>query len=1073
MKPRKKHDLTQYYTFHHRPDWENQRVTQLNREQIHTPWGAYENVEQARNCDRNSSANVLSLDGTWKFFLADCPENVPDSFWDNGVDTSAWGDIQVPGNWENQGFGKPVYTNFVYPFALGKDDAYLTQPSQTGRKTDTKYLMNPPYVPEENPTGCYWRNFELPADWKGKRIFLNFGGVESSFYLWVNGQAVGYSQDSKLPAEFELTDVLEDETNSIALQVMRWNDGTWLEDQDYWHISGIFRSVRLLAKPKIHIKDWFIQAIPSRHGESAEYKAEVFLEALNGYADYTLRLQLFDPDGRPVVEEDAFAHTSGYDARERIGRVTFDLQLSAVQNWSPEVPTLYTSVLTLIDPDGREVDFESSRTGFRRIDVEHSVILLNGARMIFRGVNRHEHALETGRMVSREHMIREILLMKQLNFNAVRTCHYPDDPEWYELCDEYGICLVCEANLETHGVDGFLSNDPSWSSAYLERAVRMVMVHKNHPAILSWSLGNESKKGPNHAAMANWIRYYDPTRLVQYESGDPEAIVSDLRGRMYAQQIQIIDMLADAKDLRPIVLVEYLYQIRNAGGGMYLFAELIERFERFQGGFVWDWQDKCLISTDADGHEFCAYGGDFGEELVEWTVPTHMTCNGVVLPDLTPKPVAYEIQHVQSPIQISAINGTTDIPHEFSAPQVAEIQSAVGKFFIKNRHHVWDTSHYSLLFDLQENGKSITTGSLPMPFAAPMSEAAFEIDLAALLPQKRSGCEYALNFFVRLNEDTVWASAGHEIYRTQFALPGGSSKAVAAPRSQAVTLSESETDYKITVEDLNVVFDKEQGLLTLCEKDGLRYIERGAMESLNRPQSGLDSCPGWGLYDFWAPLNPENLQRHCDRIVAYALPDGRVKVDVASHLRSSLNEYSIRNDISYTILGKSHLRIDAQIDIDRNFHHVPRVGIELVVPAGFEQLEWYGRGPQESYCDRKESCLLGQYTSTVTEQHFAFIPPSECGGHEDTRRLSLSDDKGHSLLIKSRAPFHFDARHSSIEDYRNAAHEHELMKHKETYVHLDARHAGIGGNMGWSTILDEKHMVPAGVYRFSVDIQLK
>ncbi len=1039
--------------FQYRRDWENESVTAINREAMHVPWGAYENLAQALACDRDASANVLSLDGTWKFILAASPDSVPEDFWESGFDTAAWADIQVPGNWEAQGFGKPIYTNFIYPFPLNKDEPYLQKPSLAGTAASEPFLMHPPFVPKDNPTGCYVRTFDLPAAWKDKSVFVNFNGVESAFYVWVNGRPVGYSQDSKLPAQFDLTPFLKTGKNSIAVQVMRWSDGTWLEDQDYWHISGIFRPVRLIAKPRIHVSDWFVQATPNEHGDGAVLKAEVHLKELAGYADYTVRLQLFDAEGKLVVQEERKQNLGWPQAGHKEAGITFIQNLPSVRKWSPDCPDLYTTVLTLLSPEGREIDCESSRTGFRRMEIKNGIIYLNGVRMIFRGVNRHEHALDTGRYVPREHMRREIITMKRLNFNAVRTCHYPDDPAWYDLCDEYGICLVCEADVETHGVNGMLTNDPSWAHAFLERAIRMVMSHKNHPSIVSWSMGNESWKGPNHSAMANWIRYYDSTRLVQYESAGPEAIVSDLRGWMYAQPNDIINMLADARDLRPIVLVEYLYQIRNSGGGMYWFRDLLERFERFQGGFVWDWQDKCLVAKDAAGKPFCGYGGDFGEDLVERTVPHHMTCNGVVLPDLTPKPVAYEVMNVQSPIQIVATGRDT-------------------VFKLRNRHHAVGTDRYALAYRIREDGRSVREGNLPMPPVAPMSDADFEVDVATLLPEKKAGCEYQIEFRVTLAQDLPWTHAGYEIYRAQFPLRPGAPVVAVAPAPVPAGLSATDTEYRVSGPGLTVTFSRKTGLMTSCATRGGCYLEGGALENISRPQTGLDTDTGWGFQALWMPMTPDKLTRQPSGIVAYALPDGRVRVEAAASLVSSASAFVTRTETVYTISGDGRIGVDTQIDIDRNFKHVPRVGITLVLPGGFETLDWYGRGPGENYADRKDHTLLGEYRSTVAAQHFAFIPPSECGGHEDVRWVKLTDAGGRTLRVTSPSLFHFDAHHSDVADYRNAAHDHELVRRSAVFLNLDYLHAGIGGNMSWSTAIDEKHLVPAGCHRFRFELQI-
>lgn len=1039
-------------------DWENQRVTEILRETAHSPWGAYETQAQALTGDRTSSANVISLDGQWRFQLASSPETVPDRFWDPDFDTQAWPCITVPGNWEAQGFGEPIYTNYIYPFTLDSDEPHICQPSQHIEDIDERHLLNPPYVPRDNPTGCYVREFEMPEAWADpgpeSRVFVDFGGVESAFYLWVNGKPVGYSQDSKLPAEFEITRFLAAGTNNIALQVMRWSDGTWLEDQDYWHISGIFRSVRLVRKPATHLRDWRIEALPEHHTEGGCLKADVSLSHRPGYADYRVRVQLFDAEGQLVAEDEkspAVVHSSPL---QRGSTVSFETVLPAINRWSPESPYLYTTVMTLLSPTGDVVDIESAQTGFRRMEIVDNIIYLNGVRMIFRGVNRHEHAGETGRTVTREHMIREIQTMKQLNFNAVRTSHYPDDPLWYDLCDAYGICVVCEANVETHGVNGILSHDPAWSAAYLERAVRMVLVHKNHPSIVSWSLGNESMTGPNHAAMANWIRYYDSSRLVQYESGHPEAIVTDLRGDMYAPPERIIDMLADSTDLRPIVLVEYLYQIRNAGGGMHLFAEFVERFPRFQGGFVWDWQDKCLLAEDASGQRFWGYGGDFGESLVERTVPKHMTCNGVVLPDLVPKPVAYEIKHGQSPIRISRDDG------------------AEGGFTLRNRHHTWDTTRYRLTATLLQDGKPVREAELPLPAVGPMQDAPLSVPADMSRAALEGPGEYVLNFRVELRDETPWAPAGHLVYHTAVVLQRGRAPVAEWSEAKELELTETPDAWTVTGGGLTFSLNRGTGRIRQCEHEGVSFIAAGGNVCLSRPYSGLDTDEGWGFYELWQSFDPRTLTSRCEQTAAYRRADGAVCIEVISVLQPPDTFRAVRSALLYVVRSQG-VTVEAEVDVDPAFQHVPRVGLEFVIPAGFDTVAWYGRGPGESYCDRRESTVLGAFENPTAEEHFPFIPPSECAGHEDTRWMALQRGDGRLLRVASPTLFHFDARRASVPDYREAGHEHELQRSPETYLHLDHRHAGIGGNLAWSTVIDEKHLVPADTYRFRFDLHFE
>jgi len=1036
-----------------RPDWINPHVTQRGREAAHPPWGAYADVDQARAGDRSASAWTLSLDGAWQFHLAASPETVPDGFWRPDFDDSTWAPIQVPGNWELQGFGEPIYTNHLYPFDIAQTgDPCFRNPSLTADRVQETRRMNPPFVPVANPTGCYRRTVEIPADWDGRRVYIDFGGVESAFILWVNGQRIGYSQDSKLPATFDLTPYLTaGAANMVALQVMRWSDGTWLEDQDYWHLSGIFRSVRLIAKPAIHLRDWFVRAIPDEQGDGGMLEANVQLREADGFGDHTVRLQLFGPDGTLAAETTAGHNLQAYLPPPPEAGIDFSLRLAEVDRWYPEHPVLYTVVMTLLDPDGRAIDIESCRAGFRRIAIRDGVIRLNGTRMIFRGVNRHEHAYMSGRAVSVAHMREEILTMKRLNFNAVRTSHYPDDPAWYDLCDEYGICLVCEANLETHGVTGRLSNDPEWAAAYLERAIRMVQTHKNHPAIVSWSMGNESWTGPNHAAMANWIRHYDPTRLVQYESGLPGKWISDLRGNMYATPEHIINMLADANDTRPVVLVEYLYQIRNAGGGMHLFGEFIERFARFQGGFVWDWQDKCLPATAADGTVYPAYGGDFGEAVTDRVVPLHMTCNGVVLPDLTPKPVAYEIKHVQAPMQLVAVD------------------TARGRFTLRNRHQSPHIPRYRLEADILRDGLRVGGGPVALPATEPMRDAALDIDLAALLPAESGDAETCINLRLLLDADEPWAAAGHEIFQAQFPLtPAPAAPAIVRSGRAAARLDESGDTLTVEAGASRFSFDPESGRLTGWQVGDAVLVAQGGAVNLSRPRCGLDTDTGWGFDALWSPLVPDRIATRATRVTAYPGPDGEVRIEVEAELEAG--GHPVRTATVWRISGDGRLSVEREVVIAPALRHVPRVGIGFVLPAGFEQLTWHGMGPDESYCDRQAHTWIGVHTASVTAQHVPFVPPAECGGHAESRWLELWHANGAGLRVESPRPFHFDARHASIADYRAAAHDHELPRRPETFLNLDARHAGIGGNMAWSTVIDPRHLVPADCYRFRFDL---
>ncbi|MDR2607021.1 MAG: hypothetical protein LBC57_01400 [Treponema sp.] len=1071
--------------FHYRPDWQNRDVVSINREDAHTRWGAWENEKQAVEYRYGSSGNMMSLAGTWSFRLCRNPSGV-DDFYRKDYDASGFSPITVPGNWEVQGFDKPIYTNVIYPWNLesgagseGKgspheaDKPYSIAPSEGKER-----VPNPPYVPEDyNPTGCYRRSFTVPSGWKGKEIYIRFEGVETVYYLWVNGRPVGYSQDSKLPSEFNISSFLEEGENILALEVIRFADSTYLEDQDYWYLSGIYRNVFLIAKPALHIADWKITALPESCG-NGEISADVTVSREPGFAGCRIRLALYDGTSKLAEGEGSVAAMAQYRndtvPTANTGRAGFTVK--NIQEWSPAKPKLYTAVISLVDKNGKILDIESSRIGFKRIEVKHGVVYLNGTRLLVQGVNRHDHSWRNGRAVPVEHMREEIKQMKLMNINAVRTCHYPDTPDWYELCDETGILLVCETDLETHGVMGQLSHDPAWAAAYLERAVRMVQNYKNHVSIFSWSLGNESGVGANHAAMYGFIKEYDKTRLCQYEAGEPGKNISDVRGNMYAPVEKILKMLADPEDDRPIILVEYLYQICNAGGGLEHFLTLSAEYPRFQGGFVWDWQDKCLVGKTKEGREFFAYGGDFDEPFVEnsippfkpFSAPPFMTSNGVVLPDLRWKPVAFELKQAYCPLRIGR-------PERFSW----EAEAPADLFVLKRVNCLAGDEKGEDLECVQrirENGDVISEKILNLPPLKVWQEARFRADLSF---ERKAGAEYTVEFSLRLTRDLFYAPKGREAGCFQFsagrspveAVPVSySSNAVGSAGSDSITVEESAEAAAFVVYGggLRSSISKETGLITALEKEGKAYLVSGAKPVLNRPLTGLDVRQGWGWYDDY-----EKVRAMKHRVTGFRLLKGssqcRIEFDFSGRTEAA---FPVEGLLAYIFDGQGGITVDYHIKLDEGFNALPRVGLELILPPGFEDIEYYGRGPVENYSDRKLAAVLGHYSSTVGNEHFPFVPPSECGGHEETRWLCLKGKKGEVLRISGDRPFHFDVHHSSVEDYIAAGHDHEIPRREESFLHIDAAHGPIGSNMAWSSVMPGAYALSGGVYDLRFRLEL-
>lgn len=1029
--------------FHTRREFEDPAVLAVNRVDAHTRWGAFESESAAARMSVGDSPFMLCLNGTFRFRLYDTPDDV-DEFYRTDYDERAFCDIHVPANWEVEGHGEPIYTNVTYPFKPEDGGDALIE-SGAGKPLS----FNPPHIPHKNPTGCYRKWFSLPESFVGRRAVLRFEGVETAYYLWVNGRPVGYSQDSKLPSEFDVTDFIQPGNNLIALEVVRFADTTYLEDQDYWYLSGIYRDVWLISKPLHHIFDINAQVRFDPAFRAGDVRCDVRVSRVPHYADCRVRARLYDAAGVLVASgESPVAASAEYrnDARPSAATARINMHVDNAAAWSPESPALYTLTATLIDPDGMECDFEKCRIGFKDIRISGGVLYMNGKRLVLFGVNRHEHCLEHGRAVPEEHLKKELREMKRMNINAIRTCHYPDSPRFYELCDEVGLLVICECDIETHGVAGQLSHDPAYAPFYVERAMRMALNYKNHACIYSWSLGNESGCGANHAAMYGFIKEYDPTRICQYEAGRPGKNQSDIRGDMYAQYSDILKMLSDTRDDRPIILVEYLYQIRASGGGLERFMELVDKYERFQGGFIWDWQDKGLIGTAPDGRSFPAYGGDFGESFVEDNLktgaPPFMTNNGIVLSDLTWKPVAYEVKQAYAPVWIKR-------PERHSG---WEAELPEGEYEVVNRCHVRALSAFSATAYLRENGRTIAQRPFELPELKPHERARIKFDFPH---ERRAGCEYSLEISIAQKCD------GYEAARWQFDLASGEAQAVNSLHTGApLEVISAQNAYTVKGEGFELELNKATGAIIALRRAGNEYLS-GGLPCFDRPYTGLDATKGWGWYATYAKLRNAELRMTSMNVYSNAQA---ALVDI-EYVLGGVARSTAR--VSYTVYADGTIRADFSAHIDKSLGGVPRAGLEFTVPAGFERLDYYGYGPGGSYPDMMLAGAPGEYESTVTAQHFPFNPPSECGGHEKTRWLQLKNERDATLKIASQAPFHFDAHHNTIADYKLARHDQELPRRPETILHTDAAHEGIGSNMAWSTAIDADKWLCGGDFAHS------
>lgn len=961
---------------------------------------------------------VRALNDGWKFCLFERSEDCG-AFYSPQLDDGAYAPIRVPSSWQAEGFGKPIYTNYVYPWPVDGENG-------------VDGMAAPWRVPRDNPTGCYrlWADLDAPAD--GQRLLLRLDGVETAYELYVNGQFVGYAEDSKLASEFDVTAYILKGKNLLALRVFTYATSSYLEDQDYWYLCGIHRPVALITLPCHHMEDLSVRAVAGRHGPGGVLSVDVRVARVPGFAGQSARVKLLDDQGAFVAEQTAPVAGQAQYSQQVVptaNTARLEIRLPDVRRWTPDRPVLYTVEVALIR-DREVIDREVAAAGFKLVTIEDGILMLNGNRLLVFGVNRHEHAWKHGRAVPEAHMIKEITIMKRMNINAVRTCHYPDSVAWYDLCSKMGILVLCECNLETHGVMGQISHDGSAAAAFVERAQRMVAQHKNQACIYGWSLGNESGFGANHAAMYGYIKQADPTRLCQYEAGNPGKNISDTRGTMYATQPQIMQMLTDPKDDRPVILVEYLYQIRNAGGGMKHFIELTRRYPRFQGGFIWDWQDKSLLGKTSDGTEYFAHGGDFDEPFIEPREPVYMTNNGIVRADLVCKPVCQDVREAYAPLMIE--RALSD------SAWAADTQD--NRFVLINRAQGLTSHDFTVtLAAVDALGNEVIRQGVPIPCIRPGEQADLDLSdqAASITPAPRF-----LEFIIH-------AADGREVSRRQFAYAYARAALPPAGNGSPLTVQKTRDALTVSNDRVTAVFDG-QGMLTALHRDG-KALVTGAKLTIDRPYSGLDAQPGWG----WRAMMDKGRSLPVVSGLARVLTGERdVVIQSDFHAGDSLQgrtAFTVRPD------GAVECHMDGFVAPGV---FVPRLGLELTLPDQADTLSYLGFGPHETYRDRLVAARFGRYDAKVADMGFEYAPPSENGGREGVEALTVHLP-ARDLQVDGITAFHFDISHCATQTVKDALHTHELTAGPACYLRLDAYHAPIGGDMAWSTALDRADL-PGG-----------
>ena len=1029
---------------------ENPRLISENKLKAHATLYSFDNVKDALIGDRDKSEYIQMLNGTWKFYYAENDKNAPNKFYQKEYDARAWDNIDIPSCWEMKGYGTPIYTNVVYPFPV-----------------------NPPHIERENPVGSYIREFSIPEGWTKRDVILHFGGVSSAFYLWVNGEYVGYSQGSRLPAEFDITSFLKKGKNKLAVKVYRWCDGSYLEDQDHWRMSGIHREVFLMARPKVRIEDFAVRTRLDQNYQHAQFQIRPEIKNLHkkDLKNWILDAQLFNAKGKNVLSKpmEISANRISNEYYPQRDNVYFGMMEQEVENpvkWTAETPYLYTMILTLKDPEGKVIEAVSSKVGFREIENKDGMLLVNGKPVKLKGVNRHDHNQVNGKTVSRANMQKDMDLLKQFNFNAVRTSHYPNDPYFYELCDRYGIYVIDEANIETHGLGGYLSNKQEWNYAFMDRVIRMAKRDKNHPSIIYWSLGNESGCGPNHAAAAGWIKDFDPTRLIHYEGaqGDHEhpAYVKpgskkklaymanptdpayvDVISRMYPTPKQLEGLANSPYIKRPIMMCEYAHAMGNSVGDLKAYWDLVYEYPNLIGGFIWDWMDQGILQTDKNGRQYWAYGGDFGDKPNDG----NFCINGVVAPDQTAKPALWECKKVFQPIKTTAFDLEK---YEFT---------------IFNRHHFINTSQFDLQWEIMSDGKTIQKGKFIAPECLPGNSVHLKLPVQKI--NMLAGKEYVLEINFLLRHTQVWANKGYEVAWNQFILPNTKVCHMVKSKKSRLSIQQDKDICKITGNGFQLQFKKSKGSLFSYKVKGKEVFTQELRPNFWRVPTDNDKGAKWMTKAVYAWKEAaENME-----LITW-------KIEQKENLILLIGKYNIPIDSSvlslqYEITSTGNIKVDMQINKKNNVTYLPRFGMQCSISKDYSKLSFYGKGPHESYWDRKTGARLGLYAMKSSDIAYDYVRPQENGNRSDVRWLEMTTKK-HTLRIQGIPSFDFSVWPYSMENLEKATHINELNKADAYILNIDFKQFGLGGDNSWSSIAiaHPEYRLSESTYRLTYEIQI-
>ena len=1012
------------------PEWQNPRVFAINKEPAHASLTPYPTEAAAMMSSTQISPFVRSLNGMWKFHWVKSPELRPVDFYKPTFDVTAWKEIPVPSNWEIQGYGTPIYTNITYPF---KKDA----PSVMGEPDDHTWTA----YSQRNPVGSYRRSFTLPASWKGRQTFLTFDGVNSAFYVWINGEKVGYSEDTRLPSEFNITRYLKPGQNTIAVEVYRWCDGSYMEDQDFWRMSGIFRNVTLVSRAEVYVRDFQVLTPFDSDYRDATLKLRMNVRNLKeSPQSVTVEATLFDSAGKQVLPP-MLKRTEVSGGKDVV--VEIDRVVKHPKQWSAEVPNLYKLLLTLKDANGKTIETIPWRVGFRQSEIKGNQILFNGKKLMIRGVNRHEHDPDLGQVMTRDRLIQDIQLMKQNNINAVRTSHYPNVPEWYELADEYGLYILDEANIESHGYGAGeqqrISDSEDFTDAHVSRVRNVIERDKNHPSIIGFSMGNEAGYGRNFLAAKQWAKSSHPEFFIIYEPHD--SVHGDALSPMYVKPQEIADYYAKHGEGRPFFEIEYAHAMGNSTGNFQQYWDVFESEPWAHGGFIWDWVDQGIRKKGSNGKEFWAYGGDYGDKPND----DNFCTNGLVMPDRTLHPGLSEVKKSYAAIKVEAV----DLPG--------------GTLRIRNKYNFQDLSLFKGTWTLEENGIPIQSGAVPPTDIAPGRSRDLKLPITPVTP--KPGAEYFLTVSYALAQKSPWAPAGHTISWDQFKMPLNASAPARQFSSTMLKLVESPDAFTVSNRNIKLTISKKSGALDSYEVNGKQLLS-GALEP-NYWRAPTDNDRGNDMPKRQGIWKTAATDREVGSVSAEQIAPDTVKISAVAKVPAG----NATQTTIYTIHGNGTVEVDSAFKTTEPVIDMPRFGMQMHIHGSLKNVTWFGRGPQENYWDRNLAAAVGLYKNTVDRMWFPYIEPQETGNRTDVRWVSLTDDTGFGLKATGMPLINFSVWPFHMEELETRKHPSEIEFSNDITVNLDYRQMGVAGDDSWGALPHKEFQLPATQYQYKFRLE--